>query len=42
VFDARLATVANTYGVLSILTFNGADFPRYRNIAVLEPSSLLS
>jgi hypothetical protein len=29
--------VANTYGMGSILTFNGADFRRYANIAVLDP-----
>jgi len=42
VFDARLVAVANTYGVGSILTFNASDFRRYGNIAVLDPSSLLS
>jgi predicted nucleic acid-binding protein len=39
VFDARLIAVANAYGVGSILTFNAADFRRYGNIAVLDPSS---
>jgi hypothetical protein len=41
-FDVRLAAVANTYGVGSILTFNAADFKRYRNLVVPESSSLLS
>ena len=42
VFDARLVAVANTYAVANILTFNAADFRRYGNITVLDPSSLLS
>ncbi len=42
VFDARLAAVANVYGVGSILTFNAGDFKRYSNIAALDPASLLS
>ena len=42
VFDARLAAVANVYGVGSILTFNAGDFKRYSNISALDPASLLS
>ena len=38
VYDTRLVAVANTYGVGSILTFNGDDFRRYDGISVLEPS----
>jgi hypothetical protein len=41
-FDLRLTAVANTYGVGSILTFNAADFKRYRNLVAPEPTSLLS
>jgi predicted nucleic acid-binding protein len=41
VFDARLVSVANIYGVGSILTFNATDFRRYGSIAILEPSSFL-
>jgi predicted nucleic acid-binding protein len=39
VFDTRLAAVAATYGVDSILTFNPADFRRYGNLTVLDPAS---
>ena len=42
VFDARLAAVANTDGVGSILTFNAADSRRYGKITVLDPLSFLS
>jgi len=38
VYDARLVATMNVYGVQSILTFNAADFTRYLNVAVLEPS----
>jgi len=37
VYDARLVAVANIYAVGSILTFNTADFKRYRTINVLDP-----
>jgi|SRR5665213_3193610 len=40
VHDARLAAVANVYGVQSILTFNTADFARYNQIAILHPSEI--
>jgi len=39
--DARLVATMNVHGVRRILTFNTADFARYR-IAVLHPSSVLS
>ena len=34
VHDARLAAVANVYGVKCILTFNPADFARFENLAI--------
>jgi predicted nucleic acid-binding protein len=40
VHDARLAAVANVYGVRSILTFNTADFRRFGKPAVLHPSDV--
>ncbi len=42
VFDTRLVAAANIHGVESILTFNAADFRRYGNIPVLDPSSFVS
>jgi predicted nucleic acid-binding protein len=38
VHDARLAAVARTYGVKSILTFNTADFVRYDHLTVRHPA----
>jgi len=40
VHDARLAAVANVYGVESILTFNVADFSRYAPLATLHPAEV--
>jgi hypothetical protein len=40
VYDARLVAVMNVYAVESVLTFNAADFKRYRNVTALHPSSL--
>ena len=40
VHDARLAAVANVYGVRSILTFNTIDFARYDQLAILHPSEI--
>ena len=40
VHDARLAAVANVYGVKSILTFNTGDFVRFGNLAILQPSEI--
>ena len=40
VHDARLAAVANVYGVKCILTFNAADFARFENLAILDPSKI--
>lgn len=42
VYDARLAAVANVYGVGSILTFNSGDFKRYPNLTALDPALLVS
>jgi predicted nucleic acid-binding protein len=41
VFDARLAAVANVYGIANLLTFNIGDFKRYSHIIVLDPASLV-
>ena len=38
VHDARLAAIMQAHGVKEILTFNGADFRRYNDIVVLDPS----
>src|SRR5208282_2335377 len=37
VYDARLVAVMSVYAE-SVLTFNVADFRRYRNISALHPS----
>ena len=41
VYDARLVATMNVYAVESVLTFNVADFKRYRAIAALHPTSVL-
>jgi predicted nucleic acid-binding protein len=38
VYDARLVATARVYGITRILTFNGADFKRYRDISVIDPA----
>ena len=40
VHDARLVAAMRVYGVKHLLTLNGADFRRYRDIKVLDPGSL--
>ena len=40
VHDARLVAIMQANGVKDILTFNAADFRRYRNIIVVDPSPL--
>ncbi|MGA8836708.1 MAG: type II toxin-antitoxin system VapC family toxin [Candidatus Sulfotelmatobacter sp.] len=42
VYDARLVATMNVYAVESVLTFNAADFKRYRNITALHPSSIFA
>ena len=42
VYDARLVATMHVYGVTNILTFNTADFKRYSDINVIDPSSLIS
>jgi hypothetical protein len=32
----------SVYAIESILTFNDADFKRYRNITVIHPSSVIA
>jgi predicted nucleic acid-binding protein len=39
-YDARLVAVMNVHGIKHILTFNTADFARYRGITVLHPEQL--
>ena len=42
VHDARLAAIMHAHGISQILTFNAADFRRYNDVTVLDPSSFLS
>jgi predicted nucleic acid-binding protein len=42
VYDARLVAIMKVYGVEGILTFNDADFKRYKEIAALQPSSIVT
>jgi predicted nucleic acid-binding protein len=42
VYDARLVATTNIYAVESVLTFNAADFKRYKSITALHPSSILA
>jgi len=41
VHDARLVAAMNVYNVKSILTYNGRDFARYRNIRCVHPLDLV-
>jgi len=38
--DARLVAAMHKHGIGSILTFNGKDFARFENIAVIDPASV--
>ena len=40
VYDARLVASALVYGVGALLTFNGDDFRRYREVKILNPLDL--
>ena len=40
VYDARLVAIMRVYSIKNILTYNVADFDRYRDIQVLHPSSI--
>ena len=40
--DARIVAAMLTHGIAQILTFNGEDFRRYKEITVLRPQSILS
>ena len=42
VYDARLVALMSVYAIEGILTFNAADFKRYRNITVIHPSSAIA
>jgi len=42
VYDARLVALMSVYAIESILTFNDADFQRYRNITVIHPTSAIA
>ena len=39
--DARLVAAMIVHGLSSILTFNGTDFIRYKNISVLDPRTIV-
>jgi hypothetical protein len=41
VHDARLVAAMVEHQIPKILTFNGADFMRYREIAVLDPAIVI-
>jgi|SRR5579859_1500601 len=40
VYDARLIAIMSVYEVEGILTFNTADFERFRNVRAIHPSTL--
>jgi predicted nucleic acid-binding protein len=40
VYDARLVAAMRVHAVEGILTFNAADFERYRGITALHPSTI--
>ena len=42
VYDARLVALMSVYAIVGILTFNDADFKRYRNITAIHPSSAIA
>ncbi len=42
VYDARLVAIMTVHAIDSVLTFNAADFKRYRNVTALSPDSLLA
>ena len=42
VYDARLVATMKIYAIECLLTFNAADFKRYKSITALDPSSVLA
>ena len=38
--DARLVAAMNTHGIDHLLTFNGADFRRFKHITVIDPADI--
>ena len=40
VHDARLVAIMHVHGLQHLLTFNAADFQRFKNVIILEPASL--
>jgi len=38
--DARLVAAMRLHGISRILTFNGSDFTRYKDVAVVDPATL--
>lgn len=42
VYDARLVATMKIYAIESLLTFNAADFKRYKGMMALDPSSVLA
>lgn len=41
VYDARLVAAMLAHGISHLLTFNDADFKRYREITVVNPQSIV-
>jgi predicted nucleic acid-binding protein len=39
--DARLVAAMNVHRVEEILTFNGSDFKRFRDITILDPMEIV-
>jgi predicted nucleic acid-binding protein len=40
VYDARLIAIMSVYAVESILTFDTADFERFKSVRAIHPSTL--
>jgi predicted nucleic acid-binding protein len=38
--DARLIAAMKVHGIANLLTFNGGDFKRYRDVQILHPSKV--
>lgn len=41
-FDARLVAAMQTHGIQRLLTYNVADFARFRGIIALDPSNVIA
>ncbi len=40
VHDTRIVASMNVHGISELLTFNAADFKRFSNITILDPTSI--